>query len=176
MPIKRVDFEVLPFITSLNTTRFTISDLLDAYLASPNCQHDNQKASRQFLYRNLRKYENQGLVISHASKKSKALLYSLSNKPVEGALTENSENESSSQLPVLSSKDICERIRAKLKRHKLSLLKSIGEAEAFREWAEELPSERHKIQAQYNAARDESSKLLGKVNAYESLLVMYQGV
>lgn len=175
MPNKRVDFDVLAFITSLNATPFTISDLLDAYQASSNCQHDNQKASRQFLYRNLRKYENQGLVTSHASKESKALLYSLSKKPISGALTESAENESGSQLPVRSSQDMCERIRAKLKRHKLSLLKSIGETEAYKEWAEEMPSERHEIQAQYNAARDESSKLLGKVNAYESLLVMYQG-
>jgi Fe2+ or Zn2+ uptake regulation protein len=175
MPIKRVDFDVLTFITSLNNTPFTISDLLDAYLASPNCQHDNQKASRQYLYRNLRKYEDQGLVVSNGSKDSKALLYSLSNKPIAGTIIENSENESGFEVPECSSQDMSDRIRAKLKRHKLSLLKSIGVTEAFKEWVEEMPSERHEIQAQYNSARDESSKLLGKVSAYESLLVMYQG-
>lgn len=175
MPIKRVDFDVLAFITSFNNTPFTISDLLDAYLVLPNCQHDNTKASRQYLYRNLRKYEDQGLVVSNSSKDSKALLYSLSDKPIAGTMIENSENVSGYLVSECSSKDMSERIRAKLKRHKLSLLKSIGETEALKEWAEEMPSERHKIQAQYNSARDESSKLLGKVNAYESLLVMYQG-
>ena len=172
MPIKRVDFDVLAFITSFNNTPFTISDLLDAYLALPDCQHDNPKASRQYLYRNLRKYENEGLVMSHASKETKALLYSLSNKPVTVAKI---ENKSGSQLPEYSCQDMSDRIHVKLKIHKLSLLKSIGETEALKEWAEEMPSERHKIQAQYNSARDESSKLLGKVNAYESLLAMYQG-
>ena len=175
MPIKRVDFDVLAFITSFNNTPFTISDLLDAYLALPDCQHDNLKASRQYLYRNLRKYENEGLVMSHASKESKALLYSLSNKPIAESVIENTENENGSLVPERSTQDMSDRIRAKLKRHKLSLLKSIGETEAYKEWAEEMPSERHEIQAQYNAAKDESSKLLGKVNAYESLLVMYQG-
>lgn len=175
MPIKRVDFDVLTFITSFNNTPYTISDLLDAYLASPNCQHDNPRASRQYLYRNLRKYENEGLVMSYASKDSKALLYSLSNKPFSGTIIENSESESGSLVPECSSQDMSDRIRAKLKRHKLSLLKSIGVTEALKEWVEEMPSERHEIQAQYNSARDESSKLLGKVSAYESLLVMYQG-
>jgi hypothetical protein len=175
MPIKRVDFDVLAFITSFNNTPFTISDLLNAYLALPNCQHDNPKASRQYLYRNLRKYENQGLVINHGSKESKAQLYSLSNKPIAESVIENAENESGSLVPESSSQDMSDRIRAKLKRHKLSLLKSIGVTEALKEWVEEMPSETHEIQARYNSARDESSKLLGKVSAYESLLVMYQG-
>ena len=51
----------------------------------------------------------------------------------------------------------------------------MGETEAFKEWAEERPDLRADIQDRYNLVRDESAKLLGKVNAYESLLAMYQG-
>jgi hypothetical protein len=113
--------------------------------------------------------------VSNASKDSKALLYSLSNKPIAGTIIKKSENESGSLIHECSSQDMSDRIREKLKRHKLSLLKSIGVTEALKEWVEEMPSERHEIQEQYNSSRDESSKLLGKVSAYESLLVMYQG-
>lgn len=170
MPIKRVDFDVLAFIVSLNKERFTISCLDEAYLASPDCQHDSPKSSRQFLYRSIIKLQKRGLLVCLPSKDNKANQYVLA-----ADVPETGSDEVASSSEVSSAVGISARIREKIKKYKLELLKTMGETEAYKEWAEEMPTLRNDIQAQYNSARDESSKLLGKVNAYESLLMMYRG-
>lgn len=175
MPVKRVDFDVLAFIRSLSDKQFSISALNDAYLSSPNCQHSDPKISRQYLYRHIMKSMDQGILLCQDSKTSKAILYSLAPnviEPIEKKVESKAQENLSQQSSTI---DVCERIREKIKIHKLSLLKSIGEAEAYKEWSEEMPTSRRDIQEKYNTARDESSKLLGKVGAYESLLVSYQG-
>jgi hypothetical protein len=170
MPIKRVDFDVLAFIVSLNKKQFTISCLDEAYLASPNCQHNSPRSSRQFLYRSIIKYEKLGLLRCLPSTGSKAHQYELIDT---GDTYEKKETVTTTPLdPTL---EITARIRDKIKKYKLDLLKAIGETEAYKEWAEEMPTLRGDVQTQYNSARDESAKLLGKVNAYESLLEKYQG-
>tara|TARA_R110002167_G_scaffold300679_3_gene504960 strand:+ start:4347 stop:4877 length:531 start_codon:yes stop_codon:yes gene_type:complete len=175
MPIKRVDFNVLAFIRSLNENQFTISYLNKAYIESPECQHTCPKISRQYLYRNLLKYLEQGVLVSCESKTSKAVLYSIAESLETNIVKTSIKNDSDSISCVPDTKEICDSIREKLKIHKLTLLKTMGETEAFKEWAEERPDLRADIQDRYNSVRDESAKLLGKVNAYESLLTMYEG-
>jgi hypothetical protein len=175
MPIKRVDFDVLAFIRSLNEKQFTISYLNKAYIQSPECQHTCAKISRQYLYRNLLKYLEQGVLLSCESKTSKAVLYSIAESSETNIDKTTDNNRDFSLDCVPDTKEICDSIREKLKIHKLTLLKTMGETEAFKEWAEERPDLRADIQDRYNLVRDESAKLLGKVNAYESLLTMYQG-
>jgi len=172
MPIKRVDFDVLAFIASLNKKQFTISILDNAYLTSPACQHRSPKSSRQFLYRSIMKLQTQGLIVCLPSKGSKANLYALKT---ELDVSKIGSDDVVTIEQVEPTVEISARILEKIKKYKLELLKTIGETEAYKEWAEEMPTLRGDIQAQYNSARDESSKLLGKVNAYESLLTIYRG-
>jgi hypothetical protein len=59
---------------------------------------------------------------------------------------------------------------AKLRHYKAELLLNIGEIEAYKELSSELPKLVTEIQPQYNNARDNNTKLLGKIKVIEGLL------
>jgi Fe2+ or Zn2+ uptake regulation protein len=170
MPVKRINFDVQSFIQTLNLSSFSITKINEAYLKHDTCQHTNPKTSKQYLYRNINKLLKIGFLTSVKRPGTNVIEYQLSNhKPV----TINNNPVSDNQV-MLSDAQICDVLREKLKHSKLSLLTSIGETEAYKECVEEIPTLQSSVQTKYNLARDNTSKLLGKVNAYESLLKLYE--
>lgn len=170
MPVKKVNFDVKSFIQALNLSSFSLSQLNKAYLKHEACAHSNAKASRQYLYRNIKVLEKERFLSSVKKAESKTFVYHLIN-PMN---TQPIEDFASNEETTLSSAQICQSLREKLKRSKLSLLTSIGETEAYKECVAEMPTLQTELQSMYNDARDNTSKLLGKVNAYESLLTLYE--
>lgn len=171
MPIKRIDFDVLTFIKSLENNSFTISNLLQHYMKSDECGHDETQAARQYLYRNVMKLQKVGNVYENGH---------INGKEIRYCLTQN--NLPSTDQPIVNSKKpskidstlICNQLLTKIRETKLSLLTRMGETEAYKEWVNENPLLKSGVQDKYNSAKDDSSKLLGKVNAYETLLAMYR--
>ena len=58
----------------------------------------------------------------------------------------------------------------KLNHYKTELLLNLGESEAYKELYSEFPELVDDIQPQYNKARDNNTKILGKIRAIEGLL------
>lgn len=61
-------------------------------------------------------------------------------------------------------------LAAKLNHYKAELLLNIGETEAYKEIYSEFPELVDDIQPQYNVARDNNTKILGKIRAIEGLM------
>ena len=61
-------------------------------------------------------------------------------------------------------------LAAKLNLYKAELLLNIGETEAYKEIYSEFPELVDDIQPQYNVARDNNTKILGKIRAIEGLM------
>ena len=58
----------------------------------------------------------------------------------------------------------------KLNHYKAELLLNIGESEAYKELYSEFPQLVDELQPQYNKARDNNTRILGKIRAIEGLL------
>lgn len=58
----------------------------------------------------------------------------------------------------------------KLNHYKTELLLNLGESEAYKELYSEFPELVDEIQPKYNKARDNNTKILGKIRAIEGLL------
>lgn len=169
MAVKKINFDVKSFIQTLNLSSFSISDLNNMYMKHETCQHLNARTSRQYLHRSVKKLVINGFLKSEKKRGSNAIEYHLTRH--DSGLTSNT---SLSDVQAKSDEQTCIVLRQKLKSSKLSLLTSIGETEAYKECVEEFPALQMQIQSKYNLARDNTSKLLGKVNAYESLLRLYE--
>ncbi len=170
VPGKKINFDVQSFINTLGLSSFSITQINEAYLKHEACQHSNPKTSKQYLYRNINTLMNLGFLKNVKKSGTNAIEYQLSNQKL--ATIDN--NQPNNEVVMFSDAQICNVLREKLKNNKLSLLTSIGETEAYKECVEEIPSLQSSVQTKYNLARDNTSKLLGKVNAYESLLKLYE--
>lgn len=58
----------------------------------------------------------------------------------------------------------------KLNHYKTELLLNLGESEAYKELYSEFPELVDELQPQYNKARDNNTRILGKIRAIEGLL------
>ena len=63
-----------------------------------------------------------------------------------------------------------EQLLSKLNHYKAELLLNIGESEAYKELYSEFPALVGDLQPQYNKARDNNTRILGKIRAIEGLL------
>lgn len=169
MPTKKINFDVLSFIQTLNLSSFSIAYLNKMYLSHDACSHSNVKTSKQYLYRKINELVKAGFLNCVKKSGTNALEYRLSiESPTEivGSISKRDKH-------TLSDIEVCNVLKEKIKHSKLALLTSIGETEAYKECVEEMPIIQNKVQARYNVARDNTSKLLGKVSAYESLLSLF---
>ena len=75
-------------------------------------------------------------------------------------VTNSPEKQGDKQVKLLS----------KLNHYKAELLLNIGESEAYKELYSEFPELVDELQPQYNKARDNNTRILGKIRAIEGLL------
>lgn len=169
MAVNKINFDVKLFIQTLNLSSFSISDLNNMYMKHETCQHLDARTSRQYLHRSVKKLVINGFLNSEKRRGSNAIEYHLTDHD-----SDLNSNTSLTDLEEKSNEQTCIVLREKLKNSKLCLLTSIGETEAYKECVEEFPALQVQIQSKYNLARDNTSKLFGKVKAYESLLRQYE--
>ena len=167
---QRIDFDVHAFINNYSSREFTITELTNVYFQSSVCKHESMKSARQYFYRHLQDMVKSGQLIAMTARNGKSRIYGkaevnkkASNKPDK--LVNNPVHGTS----------IMAQLMERIKENKLALLTSMGETEAYREWADSAPQLSNDVKNLYKASRDKTSKLLGKVAGYESLLTLYQG-
>lgn len=137
---------------------FTQAELLDTYR-----QVDTQRTkrqSRQFINSNLVRLTKLGILVkaNQCTGRKAAFNYIpvIAHSPAVTA-----------HLPT---KSVMATLRQKLHQHRVELLSTLGEAEAYDDICRELPELQACVQHKYDEARDRSSKLLGRIRALESLI------
>lgn len=167
---QRIEFDVHAFIHQYPHQQFSVSDVTQAYFNSSLCKHKSLKSARQYFYRHLQHLLKTGTVSLTNALDGKSIIYELTNtKEKLGSDAHMPDATSPSRLSVR------DRLIDKIKQTKSALLTSMGETEAYSEWANETPQLSDEVKDLYKSSRDKTSMLLGKVSGYESLLSLYQG-
>jgi hypothetical protein len=167
---RKINPELYDLLVSGRWSDFTVAELKTAYMALPHCPHSGDKAAWQFVYRNIVRMEQRGLISRVAGIGGEKARYQW-----------NAENTADSDLPeggMYASMDkrgvpddaTLSRLKERLHRYKVEMLSVIGETEEYDAICSELPQMRSAVQALYNDARDRCSKTLGRVRALESIL------
>lgn len=172
----RLDADMSSILSPAEFDNFTVLEMRDAYAALPaHFGMDKTKAQR-IVYRQIYRLKNKGLLRrTEASTKrniryvktelffSSEILPRSSNEEIETAATSKLETDKSRHLFV-------KHLLEKLQQYKLELLTSMGESDEYKALYSEYPHLKSQLQESYNIARDNCSKLLGRVKAIETLI------
>lgn len=163
----KLDPLVAQIIAAINFDHFTTSDVRSAYLALKNDPSLDPNSVRRNNYAELLKLVKKGWLNKKSSNIKGLTRFSKTELFDVKKLLDNSDNEKSIATPTV---DHQQHLLAKLKHYKAELLLNIGESEAYKELYSEFPELVDDIQPQYNAARDNNTRILGKIKAIEGLL------
>ena len=145
---------------------FTVTEAKDMLIHEKG-EFTDPVETRKFIYRQLTRNVAKGLLkrIEKSDKGIKKTIYVKTNlffASKVGVLLRKSK--------VKIDNDKNSKLMLKLNHYKAELLLNIGESEAYKDLYSELPELVDEIQPKYNKARDNNTKLLGKIRAIESLL------
>jgi hypothetical protein len=159
---------VAQIIEAVNFDKFTTSDVRSAYFALKKEPTLDSAVVRRMIYAELMKLVKRGWLEKNISKQKgqtrfkKTVHFDAKSLPVKPmALIRISDDYSI---------DEHKKLIAKLNDYKSELLLSLGESEAYKEIYQELPDLAEELQPKYNLARENSTKLLGKIKAIEAII------
>jgi len=163
----KIDPLVAQIIVATNFDHFTTSDVRSAYLvlkSDPSLEPSNV---RRKIYAELLKLVKKGWLKKIISIKmgqtrfSKTDIFDIKSMVLKIKSEENSSISHGNKQGLLL---------GKLNHYKAELLLNIGESEAYKELYSEFPQLVDELQPQYNKARDNNTRILGKIRAIEGLL------
>lgn len=165
---KKVDMNVfLHFLLVIKEMNgFTVSEAKDVLLLETT-EFTDPVETRKFIYRQLTRNVEKGL-LKRSEKpdgKVKKVLYSKTNLFFTAKIEATSRNTKTDLNDNKHNK-----LLTKLNHYKAELLLNIGESEAYKELYSDFPELVDELQPQYNEARDNNTKILGKIRAIEGLL------
>lgn len=159
---------VAKIIVVKNFDHFTTSDVRAAYIALKSDPSLEPVKLRRQIYAELLKLVKKGWLNKIASNKKGFTRFNKTNSfdievvgTLAGCIAHNVYSEDDEKK---------NRLLAKLNHYKAELLLNIGESDAYKELYEEFPELVTEIQPKYNNARDNNTKILGKIRAIEGLL------
>lgn len=165
----KLDPFVAQIIVAKNFDHFTTSDVRSAYLALKNDSNLDPATVRRKIYAELLKLVKKDWLKRVISKKKGLTRFSKTDDfdveviKAKYDSTNTLENDDDKQGQLLG----------KLNHYKAELLLNIGESEAYKELYSEFPELVDELQPQYNKARDNNTRILGKIRAIEGLLKQY---
>jgi len=159
-----------PFVTQIiiatDFNHFTTNDVRSPYLTLKNDISLNPVDARKKIYAELLKLVKKGW-LTKVKPSGKGFTRFIKTKEFnESALRVKCEQ--ASLATVLTDKKTP--LVDKLNHYKTELLLNLGESEAYKELYTEFPELVDEIQPQYNKARDNNTRILGKIRAIEGLL------
>jgi len=164
----KLDPFVAQIIVAKNFDHFTTSDVRSAYLALKSDSTLDPSTVRRKIYAELLKLVKKGWLKRVISKKKGLTRFSKTKGFDVKAIILKVKRESSNPLEKHNDKQ--GQLFGKLNHYKAELLLNIGESEAYKELYSEFPELVDEIQPQYNKARDNNTRILGKIRAIEGLL------
>jgi len=165
----KIDVFVTQIIKAPNFDNFTTSDVRSAYITLKKDHSLDPIAVRKKLYAELLKLVKKGWLNKKSSGRcrkgsthfSKTALF---DPEYLDALQENKPRAK------FFKEEKQKNLISKLNHYKSELLLNIGESEAYKELYSEFPELVDEIQPLFNKARENNTRILGKIRAIEGLL------
>jgi len=165
----KLDPLVAQIIATTNFNHFTTSDVRSTYLVLKNDTSLEPTSVRRKIYAELLKLVKKGWLekLIPKNKKgptrfSKTALFDVEKIQLK------TECEPTEVIKNIDKKR--EQLLNKLNIYKAELLLNMGESEAYKELYSEFPELIDEIQPKYNKARDNNTRILGKIRAIEGLM------
>jgi hypothetical protein len=163
----KIDVLVAQIIKAPNFDNFTTSEVRSSYITLKNDPSLDPVVVRRKLYAELLKLVKKGWLQKRNVSKKGATRFSKTGLFDPNILkTINAENS----IPEVFEKGKQKKLIAKLNHYKSELLLNIGESEAYKELYSEFPELVDEIQPKFNKAKDNNTRILGKIRAIEGLL------
>ncbi|MEJ6079152.1 hypothetical protein MT391_11520 [Vibrio sp. 1-Bac 57] len=163
----KIDSVVVQIIKIPNFNNFTTSDVRSAYMALCKDSFLDPIIIRRKLYAELLKLVSMGWLKKKTTSKKRGTRFSKTAQFDAKKLIEHIDEK---PYEITHCDGMKESLTAKLNTYKVELLLNLGENEAYKELYDEFPELVTKIQCQQNQARDNNTKILGKIKAIESLI------
>jgi len=166
-----IDSDLLSILLTESFNSFSVLELRSAYLSIVNNPELSKVEARRFVYRHILRLEKKGLLERKCSEKRNRTFYLKSKQfsPDKFNISESAQKSSTPQV-----KDENEGIKkdlvSKLNQYRLELLTSIGETDEYKLLCNQFPQLKENLQERYNHARDNGSKILGRIKALEYLI------
>jgi len=170
----RIKPELLSLLTQKSSEPFASSELCVDYLSLPTVYGLTKTQVKQFIFRNMRRLEDAGLVVKERRNGEQGVSFKLTSLFTNSHYTVGSPHCKNKLTNVTDDLNLAAKLHEKLSRYKLELISTIAEVEEYENLSKQIPSIHSSIQSLYNEARDRCSKLLGKVKATESLIAKIQ--
>jgi hypothetical protein len=164
----KLDPVVAQIIVIESFDNFTTADVRTAYLALKNDVSLEPTSVRRKVYAELLKLVKKNWLNKVIPNKKGFTRFSKTKLFDVKKLQLNTEYESKSSIT--RTDNTKEQLFDKLNIYKSELLLNMGESEAYKELYSEFPELIDEIQPKYNKARDNNTKILGKIKAIEGLM------
>ena len=164
----KIDPLVAQIIVATNFDHFTTSDVRSAYLALKNAPYLVPTIVRRNIYAELLKLVKKGWLKKLVSNKKGFTRFNKTDVFDVNAITILAQFDVTNSSEKQGDKQV--KLLGKLNHYKAELLLNIGESEAYKEIYSEFPELVDELQPQYNKARDNNTRILGKIRAIEGLL------
>lgn len=165
---------ILDVLRDIDATSFTVDELTETYLQRSSSLHTSKKAARQFVYRNMQRLMKVGYM-ERLKADGRWPHYTLTHKFHRLYKSAPSTSPTSTEVTVQLQIDPLASLKERLKMHQGEVLTAMGEMEEYEAICQEMPDLREIAQPRYNESRERCSRLLGRVKALESLLVIEAG-
>jgi Fe2+ or Zn2+ uptake regulation protein len=170
MPKKQYEIDFYEFIESLGLQSFTVTDVTRHLLERYSKEFDKKKNATQFVYRHLKQLSSQGVISAIHAEGGKALVFRWCTESKEDSkLLQLSDHDRNKVNDIIVTK-----LQEKIRRYKTEMLMSMGETEAYSEWAQEMPDFAEYVKPHYQNTREQAKLMLGKVKGFERLLAEYE--
>jgi hypothetical protein len=164
----KLDPFVAQIIVAANFDHFTTSDVRSAYFVLKNDLSLEPTIVRRFIYAELLKLVKKDWLKKSKSKNKGGTRFSKTEIFDINTITTLAKFDVTNSPERRDDKQV--KLLGKLNHYKAELLLNIGESEAYKELYSEFPELVDELQPQYNKARDNNTRILGKIRAIEGLL------
>lgn len=162
----KLDPVVVQIIVVQSFDNFRTSDVRSAYLVLKNDPSLDPATIRRKIYAELLKLVKKGWLTKVKPSGKGFTRFIKTEKFDEDALRKICESNTSETVLIDKKSPLVN----KLNHYKAELLLNLGESEAYKELYSEFPELGDDIQPHYNKARDNNTRILGKIKAIECLL------
>lgn len=165
----KLDPLVAQIIATTNFNHFTTSDVRSTYLVLKNDTSLEPTSVRRKIYAELLKLVKKGWLDKLIPKNKKGATR-FSKTALFNAEQFQLKTEREPTEVINNTRKKKEQLLGKLNIYKAELLLNMGESEAYKELYSEFPELIDEIQPKYNKARDNNTRILGKIRAIEGLM------
>ncbi len=162
----KIDPFVAQIIIAIDFNHFTTNDVRSPYLTLKNDSSLKPVDARRRIYAELLKLVKKGWLTKEKPSGKGFTRFIKTEKFDEGVLRKTYESIISTAVLADKKSPLVD----KLNHYKTELLLNLGESEAYKELYTEFPELGNDIQPHYNKARDNNTRILGKIKAIECLL------